>query len=134
MNPDASKASSPLRLGIIGCGNVLGAYQMVIDRLRARGAVEVILACGREAQRSSARSLLQTARFTTDARDVIEADDLDAVIILTSMSEHARWAQAALEAGKHVLVEKPFATTLTEANNLIALSERTGRLLICAPF
>jgi predicted dehydrogenase len=45
---------SPIRLGVIGCGNVLSAYRTVIDKLRARGAVEVALTCGREAQRNAA--------------------------------------------------------------------------------
>lgn len=124
----------PLRLGVIGCGNVLSAYRTVIDRQRAHGAVEVVLACGREAQRDSACTALRTARFTTDAREVIAAPDVDAVLVLTSMPEHARLATAALTAGKHVLVEKPLATTLEEADLLIALAERNGRTLVCAPF
>src|SRR5262249_16740290 len=48
--------------------------------------------------------------------------------------QHAALARAALEAGKHVLVEKPMATTLEEADALIQLAERAGRHLMCAPF
>ena len=124
----------PLRLGVIGCGNVLSAYRTVIDRQRARGAVGVTFACGREAQREAACAALHTTRFTTDVWEVIAAPDVDAVLILTSMPEHARLASAALNAGKHVLVEKPLATTLEEANALIALAERTERTFVCAPF
>ena len=134
MSSAENSIPQPLRLGVIGCGNVLSAYRMVIDRQRANGAVEVTFACGREAQRESARAALHTTRFTTDAREVIAAPDMDAVLILTSMPEHARLATAALNAGKHVLVEKPLAMTLEEADALIALAERVGRTFVCAPF
>ena len=112
----------PLRLGVIGCGNVLSAYRTVIDRQRAQGAVEVTLACGREPQREAACAALHPTRFTTDAREVIAAPDVDAVLILTSMPEHARLASAALRAGKHVLLEKPLATSLEEAAALAELA------------
>lgn len=134
MKPAECSIAQPLRLGVIGCGNVLGAYRTVIDRQRADGAVEVTFACGRESQREAAGAALHTTRFTTDAREVIAAPDVDAVLILTSMPEHARLATAALNAGKHVLVEKPLATALEDADALIALAERAGRTFVCAPF
>lgn len=130
----ASKPPDPVRLAVIGCGNVLSAYRAAIDKLRARGAVTVALACGREIQRTSACDALTTTRFTTRPEDVFTSPEVDAVLVLTSMSEHARLARAALEAGKHVLVEKPLATTLDEANGLVALARRSAGRLVCAPF
>jgi len=59
---------------------------------------------------------------------------VDVVLILTSMTEHARLARAALEAGKHVLVEKPFATSLNEAKFLTELAAHGPGHLVCAPF
>jgi predicted dehydrogenase len=123
-----------LRLGVIGCGNVLGAYRAVIDKLRARVPVQVTFICGRETQRAAACAALGTRRFTTDAREVIASLDVDVVLVLTSMSEHARLAMAALEAGKHVLVEKPFATSMEDAKRLVELATRSPGLLVCAPF
>ena len=123
-----------MRLGVIGCGNVLSAYRAAIDRLRLRGLAEPVIACGREAQRESALADLRLTRFTTDAADVVNAPDVDAVLILTSMAEHARLVRAALEAGKHVLVEKPLATTLEEASALVELAARGPGFLVCAPF
>lgn len=134
MKPDESLSSQPVRLGIIGCGNVLGAYRTVIERQRARNTVEVKLACGRAAQRESTCSLLGMTRFTTNPQDVIDSPDIDAILVLTSMPEHARLAGAALAAGKHVLVEKPLATELHEADTLLAKAQQSGRHLFCAPF
>src|SRR5436190_12119231 len=59
--------SAPVRLGIIGCGNVLGAYRAPIEQLRMRGAVALEIACGREAQRDAARAALAPQAFTTGA-------------------------------------------------------------------
>lgn len=119
---------------MIGCGNVLGAYRTAIDRLRSRGAVEVTVACGRSAQSEAARSALNPARFTTEAAEVMEATDVDVVLILTSMNGHAELARSALGAGKHVLLEKPLATSLEDASALVELARHSPGHLVCAPF
>jgi predicted dehydrogenase len=130
----AAASNLPIRIGVIGCGNVLSAYRATIDKLGARGHAEVTMACGRETQRSTARSELGDVPFTTRVEDVFSSRDVDIVLILTSMPEHANLARAALNAGKHVLVEKPFATTLEDASELVALSARSPGHLLCAPF
>ncbi|MBI3867004.1 MAG: Gfo/Idh/MocA family oxidoreductase [Verrucomicrobia bacterium] len=120
-------------IGIIGCGNVLDAYLPQCERLESRGAARVHVACGRPAQRERALGL-GARRFTTNENDVLHAPEVDLVLILTSMPSHARLTREALEAGKHVLVEKPFATTLEEADSLLQLATRKQRHLACAPF
>src|SRR5262247_3401195 len=102
---------SPTRIGIIGCGEVLVAYRAAIDKLRLGGLAEVTIACGRESQRDAVRAQLGVQTFTTTASDVIGAANVDVVMVLTSMHQHAPLTRAALEAGKHVLVEKPIATS-----------------------
>jgi predicted dehydrogenase len=124
----------PVRTGIIGCGNVLSAYAPALEKLRVRGAVEVIVACGRESQRASALDQTSARRFTADADEVTTAPDVDLVLILTSANNHAPLARAALEGGKHVLVEKPLAVTMEDANALVELPTRCDRHLCCAPF
>ena len=58
---------------------------------------------------------------------MIDHADVDVVLVLTSMNEHGPLAKAALEAGKHVLVEKPMATSLEEAAELVELARRGAR-------
>src|SRR6266850_3092908 len=66
----------------------------------------------------------------TDRPDeLLRAPELDLVVIATPSFTHYQLAKAALEAGKHVLVMKPLATRLAEAEELCALAERQGRLL-----
>ena len=123
-----------VRVGIIGCGSVMqGGYMGQVERLRGRGLIEVVIAADRNESRRSMVNDLGIHRFSTSADDVIDADDVDAVVILTSNPSHAALAEAALRRGKHVLVEKPMATSLEEAARLVDLANRGPGLLICAP-
>ena len=124
----------PVRIGVIGCGNVLSAYRAGIDQLRWAGHAEVTFACGRDSQRETARAELGIARFTLDPGELIRSPGVDLVLILTSMNQHAALARAALEAGKHVLLEKPLATSLEDAAQLVDLTQRSAGYLVCAPF
>jgi len=124
-----------LGLGVLGCGSVFaGPYRSMIERLRAdaRAHVTAVYDVDERKRRGAA------ARYGVDPdlagpEAVIGHDDVDVVLVLTSMNEHGPLARAALEAGKHVLVEKPMATSLEEAAGLLGLSERSEGLLVCAP-
>jgi predicted dehydrogenase len=125
---------SKLRIGIVGCGNVLSAYWPETQRLMLGGQAEVVAACGRAHQRDFVSNQLGVPRFVTDYRQLVEADDVDLVLVLTSTPSHVEVTKAALSAGKHVLCEKPFATTLIEADQLLELATRGPGTLVPAPF
>jgi predicted dehydrogenase len=146
--PDASSRgirvsdSSVLRVGIVGCGSVSNAYAEIIDPLRHRGDVEVTMACDvitspvlldGSSKEDRVKRRWPEARFTTDYREVIADPHVDIVLVLTSMSEHYRVARAGLEAGKHVLVEKPMATSLEEGAALLDVARDAPGLLVVAP-
>jgi len=66
-----------------------------------------------------------------DAMRVIASDDIDAVIVATPLGTHHRLAKAAIEAGKHVLIEKPLASSARDAAELVALAaDRDVRLMV----
>ena len=70
-------------------------------------------------------------RLATDVDDVLADDTIDAVVLATPVDTHYRLARAALEAGKHVLVEKPLARTAAECESLIEIAEaRDLRLMV----
>lgn len=121
------------RIGIIGAGNVLEAYLPQCEKLRARGLAELVKVCGRAAQMQRALSI-GAPRFTASETEILNDPNIDLVIVLTSMPEHARVAIAALQAGKHVLLEKPLATNLADARQLLKCADESKRLLVCAPF
>jgi len=122
-----------VRIAFAGCGNVLSGYLPVVEQLRRQGWVELIALCDRQIQRDRTRELGATA-FFVDYDEMIRRDDIDVVVILTPMPTHAAMARAALQAGKHVLVEKPLATNLEEGRELLALAQSSGKYLVCAPF
>jgi predicted dehydrogenase len=68
--------------------------------------------------------------MTRDHRELFSRADIDAVVIATPAASHGELAYAALCAGKHVLVEKPLATTVEDAARLIALASRQGLILM----
>lgn len=126
----------PVRIGIVGCGQVtFGSYGRTLKLLRVEGLVELTWACDRLAEKRQAMlDEFGIANFTTTYQTLLAAADVDLVLVLTSMSEHGSIAKAALLAGKHVLVEKPLATTLAEAAELVELAQRSPGYLVAAPF
>ncbi len=66
------------------------------------------------------------AETATDWRDAIARDDIDVIDIVTPGDSHAEIAIAALEAGKHVLCEKPLANTVAEAEAMAAAAEKAA--------
>lgn len=69
------------------------------------------------------------AECCADPRDIYRGEEVEAVSICTPTVTHARLAREALGATKHVLVEKPMATKLSEAEELVRLSEKEGLVL-----
>jgi predicted dehydrogenase len=106
----------------------------LIERLRGQGRVEVaaVYDADAEKRRAAAERLDLTPELPDDLA-VCGHPDVDLVMVLTSMPEHARLARAALESGKHVLVEKPVATTLADAEAVLAAAEAAPGHLLCAP-
>jgi predicted dehydrogenase len=69
-------------------------------------------------------------RRTTRVDDLFDDPELDAIVLATSVSTHYALAKAAIEAGKHVFVEKPLASSSEEALELIDLAETSDRVLM----
>ncbi len=123
----------PVRIGLIGLGNVASAYVSHAEKLAIKGRVELRAACGRAAKRSVAKDL-GIPLFFEKPEELAASPEVDLVVILTPPKTHAALARMALEAGKHVLVEKPFAATLEEASGVLAVARRSRGLFSCAPF
>jgi len=70
------------------------------------------------------------AKLTSEYRDLLDDESLDAVVIATPVPTHYALAKQALEAGKHVFVEKPPAMRASEMDELVSLAEARGRVLM----
>jgi predicted dehydrogenase len=124
----------PVKVGIIGAGNVISAYFQVLDRLIPRGLAQVGPVCSR---RRENWEKLQARRpgieLVADPASVLESD-VDVVLIITSPESHSALVRSALDHGKHVVVEKPAAANRCEAQELAQLARKGGLHLMCAPF
>jgi predicted dehydrogenase len=124
-----------LRLGVLGLGSVFwGPYANLIQRLSAEGRLSLVAGYDPDPdKRKAAADRFGIDADISDAAELIDRDDIDVVLILTSMNQHGSLARAAMGRGKHVLVEKPMATSLDEAAALVAMSRELSTLLVCAP-
>lgn len=116
-----------VRVGVIGCG-YWGPN--LVRNFAHHPLAQVDVVCDTRYERAvRVGGEYRVPRITDRAVDVIEAPDCNLVIIATPSFTHYALAKAALEAGKHVLVMKPLATRLSEAEELCGLAERQGRLI-----
>src|SRR5438445_753213 len=114
-----------IRVGIIGAGF---ARRVQLPGLRLVPGVEVTaVASGHRANAEATAKEFGIRRVYDDGEQVARAPDVDLVIVSSTPDSHARFAIAALEAGKHVLCEKPTAVSATEAQRMLDASERRPR-------
>jgi predicted dehydrogenase len=117
-----------VKIGLIGYGywgpNLLRNFAK-------QPGCRVVAVADRDADRlAGAGRLHPTARLVRSAEELLADRSVDAVAISTPISTHFELAKRALEAGKHVLVEKPMTATIRDAERLAALAERNRLTLM----
>jgi len=117
-----------VKIAQVGCGywgrNLLRVFS-------AMEGAQMVACCDEDEQaREAARRICPAIDLPTDYASLLWREDIDAIILATPASLHFEQARAALEAGKHVFVEKPLATTTADAEALIALAEAKQRTLM----
>lgn len=121
----------PFRFGILGPGGIAeSAHGPALKVLASEGVAELWSVCGRHLDRVDefATDFGATAPVSryTDYADFLRDPKLDAVIVCTRDALHAEHAVAAMRAGKHVFVEKPMATTESDAEHMVHVAGQTG--------
>ena len=120
--------TAPLRIGVIGYG--YWGPNLVRNFAAGPRTRVVAIAEASAARRQAAAITVPHIRCVADAAAVIADPEVDAVVIATPIFSHYPLARAALDAGKHVLVEKPLTPSVAEAEELAALAARAGRVLM----
>lgn len=118
----------PVGIALIGCGRIATAHLEAIRAQSAYGRVVAVV----DNDLDNARAFAQ--RFDVEtALDSLEAalllPEVEAVLICTPNALHVEQTLAALEAGRHVLLEKPFSEDVAGAERLVAAADRTGLVL-----
>lgn len=117
------------RIGILGAAGI--APQAVIEPARRRDDVVVHAVASRRPGVAAEYARKHRLAIGYDGYAALLADpDIDIVYNALPPSEHARWSIAALEAGKHVLCEKPFAMNAGEAEAMVGAARAAGRHLL----
>jgi predicted dehydrogenase len=113
---------------------VVGAGAWGINHVRAMSrtpGAELVVVCDASAAACArAQELAPKARVTCDLGEVLSARDVDAVVLATPAKDHAEQARKALNAGKHVLVEKPLALDAVDAHAVVTAAETHKRTLM----
>jgi predicted dehydrogenase len=120
--------SKPINLGVVGLGywgpNLLRNFRALPD-------CHLQLMCDLNPQRlKHLKNLYPEVEECTDFDHALNGVNLDAVVIATSVRHHFAMAKASLLAGKHTFIEKPMAASVAECEELVALAEKQGLVLM----
>jgi predicted dehydrogenase len=119
-----------LKIGIIGCGGI--AAQKHLPSIANIKETEVTAFCDiipERAEELCKKFGAQGAKTYTDYKELLKDGSIDVVHVLTPNRSHSPITVAALEAGKHVMCEKPMATGYEEAKKMVDAAKKTGKLL-----
>ncbi|WP_308466093.1 Gfo/Idh/MocA family protein [Rathayibacter soli] len=117
------------KFGMIAASNI--AAEALLEPAGRRDDVQVIrVAAVRPGAADAFAGLWEIPRASGDYEDILADADIDAVYVSNAASDHARWTIAALEAGKHVLCEKPIAVSAEEARAIKAAAAVAGRVVM----
>lgn len=117
-----------LKYGIIGYGYWGPNLARVFNQ--AAGSTLAAVSDQHAKNRDRAQDLYPKIRVFADALDMIRDPEIDVIAVATPVSTHFALAKAALEAGKHVVVEKPLCATAAEAEQLVELAAKKGRQIL----
>ena len=120
--------SKQIKVGVVGCGywgpNLVRNFRFLQD-------CNLKMICDLNEQRlAHLKSIYPEVQGTTDYRHMLNGVGLDAVVIATAVNTHYPMAKASLLAGKHTLIEKPMACSSAECEELIAIAQKKGLVLM----
>jgi len=119
--------ADPVRVGVLGYGAIGHEHNAAIALTEG---LELAAVCDPDPSRLlAARQLAPTVRGHSRGEDLLADDGVDLVIVSTPPNSHAEWTLRALEAGKSVVVEKPFCLTVEEADRQVAAAAERGLTL-----
>lgn len=116
---------SPIHWGLIGCGDV--ARKRVARAIQDEPRSRLVAACRRDREKlDEFCDRFDVERRYADAEELVADPKIDAVYIATPVREHCPQTLAAARSGKHVLVEKPMAISVTECDQMIGVCREAG--------
>ncbi|MDT8859229.1 Gfo/Idh/MocA family oxidoreductase [Alkalihalobacillus sp. MEB130] len=121
---------SKLKVGVIGCGSI--AKHRHLPEYANNADVEIVAVCDIVEERVHEFAKLYSAKAYTNYEELVANPEIDAVSVCTPNYLHAPISIAALQAGKHVLCEKPMATSREDAEKMIEAANKNKKKLMIA--
>lgn len=121
------KFARTFRWGILGTGRIAAKFAA---ELPASHTGRLVATASRTAESTAAFARAHGGEAVTGYEALLRRDDLDAIYLSLPNTLHREWTLAALDAGKHVLCEKPMALDVAEAREMFRRSAQRGRVLI----
>lgn len=121
-----------VKVGVIGCGVISGIYLKNLTQV-FNHAVDVMACADLMPELAKKRAEEFNLPLACSVDELLANPDIEVVLNLTAPTAHAAVNIQALQAGKHVYTEKPFALTREDAHEVLALAESKGLLVGCAP-
>jgi len=119
----------PIQLGVIGTGLIwIRTHKSILANMQD-AFVPVAFCDTSEQRRETVAREFPDAQVFDDYQDLLKLPEVEAVLVLTPIALNAPVARAALQAGKHVIMEKPIARSVAEGRELVALARRSGKRL-----
>ncbi len=122
--------SERLRIGIVGCGGIANGKHL--PSLKAINRADIVAFCDlipERAEKACAEYGVEGAKTYTDYHKLLEDKSIDVVYVLTPNRMHAQVSIDALNAGKHVMCEKPMAKTAADARAMVEAAKKSGKKL-----
>lgn len=110
------RTAAPIRMGLVGCGAISTQH---LEAIAALDGLELAGVASASADRARSVGEHWGVSWTTDLGDLLARDDIDAVTISTPSGLHPAQALAALRSGRHVVVEKPIALSVADADAVV---------------
>jgi predicted dehydrogenase len=122
-------ANDRIRIGVIGAGGMATNHMKTLVKMRAGDNFEIVNVCDIYDKRLDEAAQLTGAAPVKDYRKVLENKDTDYVLIAVPEHWHFQMTMDALDAGKHVYVEKPMTQNIAQAHKVVEKVKATGRKL-----
>jgi predicted dehydrogenase len=119
-----------VKIGVIGCGGIANGKHL--PAYSANKDAELYAFCDiviERAEKAKEKYGNENSKVYADYKELLKDENIDAVLVLTHNSEHCRITVDALNAGKHVLCEKPMAMNYEEAKKMIEARDKSGKVL-----
>ena len=120
-------SSTPIRAAVIGLGRA--GWNIHVRTMQERDDFDVVAVADPDPDRQQQAQEESGAQPFDDLDSLLKGCDAELIVVATASADHANHSIAALEAGRHVLTEKPMATALEDADRMLAAAENASKIL-----